>query len=69
MVKRQVDPPREPDPEIGAFRIADPIELRRLQNGGWVVSQRGSDARIMGSELGAYATAKEMLAVLSKHLT
>ncbi len=69
MVENTVDPPRQPEMEIGAFRIDDPIELRRLPNGGWVVSQRGTDARMMGSELGAYATAKEMLAVLSKHLT
>ncbi len=54
--------------EIGVFDVNDPIQLRRLPNGGWVVSQRGMDAAKMGLELGAYSTAKEMLAVLSKHL-
>ena len=55
-------------PEIGAFQMDEPIQIRMLPNGGWVVSQRGMEPGKMGLELGAYSTAKEMLDVLAKHL-
>ena len=54
--------------EIGTFDVNEPLQLRRLPNGGWVVSQRAKDPARTGLELGAYSTAKEMLTVLAKHL-
>lgn len=54
-------------PEIAAFEEPDhdrPLMLRRLPNGGWVVSQK-SDAMSYPVELGAYRDAAGMLSALS----
>ncbi len=56
------------DPDIGVFNTNTPIQLRRLSNGGWVVSQAAPERGMMGLELGAYSSAKEMLDTLAKHL-
>ncbi|WP_010137352.1 hypothetical protein [Oceanicola sp. S124] len=52
-------------PTIGVFKLDEPLILRPLPNGGWVISQRSADMSIMGRELGAYSTTREMLNALS----
>ncbi|MGI3163099.1 hypothetical protein [Pseudooceanicola sp. 200-1SW] len=55
-------------PKIGAFSTEDPLILRMMPNGGWVISQRSDDTRLMDKELGAYSTAREMLDALASAL-
>lgn len=55
------------DAFIGMFSIEKPLGLRKLPNGGWVVYQPGHACE-EAEELGAYSTAKEMLAALTAAL-
>lgn len=55
-------------PDIGAFNAADPLSLRMVENGGWVVSQHAGKSGVIPRDLGAYSCAREMLDALSSVL-
>lgn len=52
-------------PQIGAFKLDEPLVLIPAPNGGWIVEQRDSDPGCRSVLLGAYSSASDMLSVLS----
>jgi len=55
-------------PFIGAFMRMIPLELVPMQNGGWIVRQSSTERGLMGTDLGAYTTTREMLSALTSSL-
>jgi len=62
--------PHEPHSsvKIGAFRTDMPLILEWYPNGGWIIRQGPPEQGMMGTRLGAYGSAKEMLDALRSAL-
>lgn len=52
-------------PSIGAFNTGLPLTLRKVPNGGWVISQGPEQPGLEPTYVGAYSNPKDMLAALS----
>ena len=55
-------------PSIGVFKTDQPLQLKPMPNGGWVVSQGPADPGFMATDLGAYSSAQDMIQVLGDAL-
>ena len=53
---------------LAPFNENQQLRLRRMPNGGWVVSGASADVGRMDDDLGAFSSAEEMLAALSEAL-